>query len=193
MKKTPYKVSVAVRMYNAEQHISRCVTSLMLQSYQNIEYVFLDDCSTDETINIVESISRKFSDRAHHVRIVRHNRNLGRAISQNDVLRECSGDFVYVVDADDYIEHDTISTLVKEQILSGADIVSAGFYMNDYEIDPRFTNPLHKDREEMLISMLSQVWHHELCGRLIRRSLIENNHISTPPMLSCVKIGLWCR
>lgn len=171
--KDELKVSIAVPVYKVEQYIERCVISLMEQTYSNIEYVFLNDCTPDKSIDILKDVVSRYPQRLPFVKIVSHRENKGIAETRNDLVPLCTGDFVYFVDSDDYLEKDAIEALVEAQKQSGADMVVGQFVINENTIDSRFANPPLNTKEGMLHSMLSQVWHHELCNRLIRTRLFD--------------------
>lgn len=168
------KVSIAVPVYNVEQYVEKCVVSLMEQTYQNIEYVFYDDCSPDNSLDIIKEVIEKYPNRVSSVKICKHDVNKGIGATRNDLISVCKGDFLFFIDSDDYLEKDAINNLVSAQKIDDADIVTGQFVINDNERDERFVNPLFGTKEEMLFSMLSQVWHHELCNRLVRKSLFDN-------------------
>lgn len=172
--KDELKVSIAVPVYKVEQYIERCVASLMEQTYSNIEYVFLDDCTPDKSIEILKDVVSRYPQRLPFVKIVSHKENKGIAETRNDLVPLCTGDFVYFVDSDDYLEKDAIEALVEAQKQSGADMVVGQNVVNEDVVDRRFVNPILNTKEEMLHSMLSQVWHHELWNRLIRTSIFEH-------------------
>lgn len=167
-------MSIAVPIYNVEQYIERCVVSLMEQTYSEIEYVFLNDCTLDRSCAILREVIGRYPQRCSHVKIISHKHNKGIAVTRNDLITLCSGDFVYFVDSDDYLEKDAIEVLVSAQKQSNADMIVGQIVINDNKVDPHFVNPILNTKEEMLYSMLSQVWHHELCNRLIRRTLFDN-------------------
>lgn len=175
------KVSICVPVYGVEKYIEKCARSLFEQTYEDIEYVFIDDCSPDNSISLLEEILNDYPHRKGNVKVIRHIQNEGVAVARNTAIDSASGDFVYFVDGDDYIEKDTIACLIAEQIRTSADIVTARMVINENEIDSRFVEPIYDTKEEMLYGMLSNVWHHELCNRLIRRSLFINNNVRALP------------
>lgn len=175
------RVSICVPVYGVENYIDRCARSLLEQTYEDIEYVFVDDCSHDNSILLLKEIIDKYPSRKANVKIIGHAQNEGVAVARNTAIDSATGDFVYFVDGDDYIEKDIIACLIAEQIRTSADIVTARMVINENEIDSRFVEPIYDTKEEMLYGMLSNVWHHELCNRLIRRSLFIDNNIRAIP------------
>lgn len=175
------KVSICVPIYGVEEHIEKCVRSLFEQTYNDLEFVFVNDCTKDHSIEVLKEVLRDYPHRNSQVRIIEHQQNSGLAVSRATAIQSAVGDFVFCVDSDDYLELDAIACLVNEQKITSADIVTGRFYINDSDIDHRFVEPVYTDKEEMLTNLLSNVWHHELCNRLIRRSLFVNHQIHAIP------------
>lgn len=171
------RVSIAVPVYGVEKYIERCARSLFEQTYDNIEYLFVDDCSPDKSIEILEKVAENYPARKSCIRIIHNEVNKGLATTRNTAIANCSGEFIYNVDSDDYIEKETIQKLVEKQVETNADIVSAHMYINENEIDPNFVHPNYSSPNDMLLDILSQIFHHELCGRLIKKGLFNHSDI----------------
>ena len=178
------KVSICVPIYGAEKYIEKCARSLFEQTYEDIEYIFVDDCSPDCSMDILWRVAKEYPYRLSSVVIVKHSKNEGLAIARNTAISKATGDFVFNVDSDDYIEKDAIESLVHSENNTGADIVTGLFIINESSIDTRYIEPKYKDKDSMLLNMLSNVWHHELCNRLIRRSLFVDNQIKALPYVN---------
>lgn len=177
-------VSILVPVYGVEKYIERCARSLFEQTYENLEYIFVDDCSPDNSIAILGHVLDSFPHRLPQVRIIKHAQNEGLAAVRNTTINNATGDFVYFLDSDDYIETDTIAALVDLQRQTNADVVTGQKYVNNDEIDFHYIEPVYKNKDEMLMSILSNVWHHEITDRLILRSLFVNNCIEVTPHIN---------
>ncbi len=81
--KNKYKVSVIIPVYQAECYIERCVRSLFEQTMDDIQYVFVDDCTPDKSIEIISRLLLEFTDRNDDVVIVKHHQNMGQAAARN--------------------------------------------------------------------------------------------------------------
>ena len=174
-------VSILVPVYNVEKYVERCARSIFEQTYENLEYIFVDDCTPDNSIAILEQVLAEYPDRASVVRIIKHNQNEGIAITRNTAISNAKGDFVFFVDSDDYIEVDAIEVLVNLQQETNADIVTGRRYLNEDIIDSRYVEPFYNTKEGMLESILNNIWHHEIYNRLVRRSLFVENDIKAIP------------
>ena len=105
-----YLVSILVPVYKVEDYIERCARSLFEQTYSNLEFIFVDDCSPDDSVEILGRIMDDYPARKEAVRIIRHNHNRGSAASRNTALDNGSGEFVFAVDSDDWLELDGLLT-----------------------------------------------------------------------------------
>ncbi len=174
-----YKVSILVPVYRVEAYIERCARSLFEQSYANIEYVFVDDCSPDNSIEVLKCVMTQYPERADNVRILRHEKNRGLAAARNTALDNATGEFVCVVDSDDWLELDAIEVLVRKQVETNADIVTGNTHMHydDYVRD--LVEKKYPDKDQMLLQQLKDVWTMDtfIWGRIYRRSLYEDHHI----------------
>ena len=70
-------ISICVPVYNVAPYIEHCVRSLMEQTYNNLEYIFVDDCSADNSIELVRSIVNQYPERCAHIRIIQENTSFG--------------------------------------------------------------------------------------------------------------------
>lgn len=165
-------------VYGVEKYIERCARSLFEQTYQNIEYIFVDDCTQDKSIEILEKVIKDYPARIDDVKIIHNSTNKGLAKTRFIGIGNCTSDFLYNIDSDDYLEKEAIQLLVDKQLETGADIVSSHIYINENEIYENFIHPDYLSTKEMLVSLLSQISHHELCGRLIRKSLFFHSDIN---------------
>ena len=115
------KVSILVPVYGVEKFIERCARSLMEQTYQDIEYIFIDDCSPDNSIAILQSVIAEYPQRK--VSIIRHEKNKGLGGSRKTALMASTGDYILNIDSDDYLEKNAVSLLVEEAMKKKADVV----------------------------------------------------------------------
>lgn len=107
---------------------------MLNQSYENIEFLIIDDRGSDNSIDIVNDIVNQHV-RKNQVRFIRHDRNLGLGSVRNTSIKYANGDYLYFMDSDDEIPNNCISLLVKEMLTYNADFVvgSAQIYFNGTE------------------------------------------------------------
>lgn len=120
-------LSILVPVYGVERWIERCAVSLFEQDYENIEYIFVDDCTPDGSITILRDVVSRYPDRATQVRVLRHEKNRGLAAARNTAFDAATGEYIRIVDSDDFIPKNSCSLLVNAILSSGTDIVEGGY------------------------------------------------------------------
>lgn len=118
------KVSVVITAYNVEKYIEKAINSVLNQTYKNIEIVVVEDCSTDNTLKFIKGLQK--SDLAFPINLVQHKENVGAGLSRRDGIKASTGDFIMLLDADDWLNKDYIEHLVDKQKETDADIVGGG-------------------------------------------------------------------
>ena len=118
------KYSVIVPVYNVEKYINECLSSLINQTYKNIEIVVINDGSSDNSLSLIEEYSR-IDDR---IRVI-DQKNMGLGYTRNVGIDNAVGDYILFVDSDDYISLNTCEEI--EAVLSynnEVDIIVLGRY-----------------------------------------------------------------
>lgn len=121
------KVSVLVPIYNVEKYIGKCLDSIFCQTYTNIEYIFADDCSVDNSLEVLKSKLLEYNIPSEKYKIINHSDNKGIAQTRIDLLAKAHGDYIQFVDSDDWIEQNMIETMVKATDKGKIDIVGCDF------------------------------------------------------------------
>lgn len=172
-------VSIVIPVYKVEYLIERCVRSLFEQSYNDIEYIFVDDKGGDKSIDIVKDLLLEYPSRNNQVKIISHQSNLGSAAARSTGLKASTGDYVIHVDSDDYVDKDYIKKLAEKAIDTGADIVVCDMvflYRNGKSKLVKSNGSELLSKDEWLSLILSGKEHASLCNKLVRRTIfIENN------------------
>ena len=106
---TDIKVSICVPVYGAEKFMEKCARSLFEQTYHNIEYVFVNDCTPDRSIEVIRQVLLDYPQRQASVKIVEHEHNRGLSASRHTAVLHATGDYFLHFDDDDYMETDAIS------------------------------------------------------------------------------------
>lgn len=112
------KISILVPVYNVQAYMEFCAHSLFSQDYSEVEYIFVDDCSPDKSIMILQQVLDKYPSKKNNVRILHHEKNLGLAAARNTALEICTGDYFMCVDSDDALSPGALlrlGTLLTEQ------------------------------------------------------------------------------
>lgn len=171
------KISIIVPVYNVEHELSRCVDSILNQSYTNIEVILVDDGSTDRCPSICDAFVMK--DR--RVRVI-HKPNGGLSSARNAGLREASGEWILYVDSDDYILNDSCERLIAVGSKYDCDIVSADAIREfnggrEYMVHGSLADgKCYPSRDFIIKTVKPCEWYAPAWLNLYKRSfLIENN------------------
>jgi len=143
----------------------------------NLEYVFVDDCTPDGSLAILNRVLEDYPNRKAAVRIIHHEKNRGVAAARNTTFDNAKGDFITMVDADDWLELNAVELLVEKQKETGADLVSGWIRMYCKDHEEEIREPIFETKDEAIMLRLVDGWNNLLTSRLIRRSIIEDNHI----------------
>lgn len=167
-----YKVTVAIPVYGVESYIEKCAVSLFEQTYSNLEFLFINDCTPDNSCGVIEKVLDKYPNRFDQVRIIKQPERKGCPAARNLAVRLATGEFLFHVDADDYIEKDAVTSLVSEQLLTNADLVVAN-YVIETEGERGVVKycDISKTREEIVKDCLDDKSSQSVWGILIRRQL----------------------
>lgn len=173
------KVSIIIPVYNVEEYLDACLNSVINQTYKKLEIIVVNDGSTDNSGKKCELYKEQDS------RItVYHKENGGLSDARNFGLEHCTGDYIFFLDSDDFLDINLIENLVRVAISDNADII-----VNDaidyYEGDP-INNYKIKCKSECLNSveavkrtLMMNGIRHMAWGKLYRRYLWENRRFTT--------------
>ena len=116
------KVSVVIPVYNVEKYLRRCLDSLVNQTYKNLEFICVNDGSTDNSLEILKEYAAKDSRF-----IIINQKNQGVALARNNGLNVASGDYLSFVDPDDWVGLNYYEEVVKEFIATNCDVVQLDY------------------------------------------------------------------
>ena len=174
--KTHPLVSVLVPVYGVEKYIERFVRSIFEQTYENLEIIFVNDCTPDASIDVLRRVLKEYPSRISQTRIIDHNVNKGLAAARKTALMASTGYYIQNYDSDDYVEKDMIEKMV--QSAQDADITICDYsiiYDNGISKKINVNPPI--DNIVCIQKLLSGDVHASVCNKLIRRSLYINNNI----------------
>jgi len=106
------RISILVTLYNKAQYIERCLQSISSQDYTDFECVIIDDCSTDNSLEICENFITNYRGNITF-RIIHFEKNRGVSVARNVGIEEAKGDYYYFMDSDDEITNDCVSSFIE--------------------------------------------------------------------------------
>jgi len=104
------KISVILPVFNPGSGIKKCLNSLRNQTLKDVEYLFIDDCGTDQSMSIIEKIATEDK----RIRIIRNQHNIGAGNSRNVGIENARGEYLSFIDPDDYIAEDFLELLYNK-------------------------------------------------------------------------------
>lgn len=125
------RISVIVAVYNVEKYLSKCIESILNQTYKNLEIILIDDGSSDKSGDICDSYAKQDS----RIKVI-HRENKGIAYTRNEGLDTAKGDYITFVDSDDYIHPQMYELMMRKLREQNADVVAC-----DYLELPENENP----------------------------------------------------
>ncbi len=164
-------VSICVPVYNVAPYIERCVRSIMEQTYDNLEYIFVDDSSTDNSIELLKQFIAQYPHRKNSIHIFTNDTNHGLAYTRRISIEKATGEYIACVDSDDYVELDMVQCLVDKALETKADIVVAGYYYETNTIDIIEPYPCDNETDYIYITLAGLI--HHICSKLFRRTLFS--------------------
>jgi len=166
------KVSVIVPIYGVERYIGRCAESLFNQTYSNIEYIFVDDATKDNSIGALESVISHYPNRKDQCLILHHENNKGLSGARNTGVERFTGDYLLHVDGDDYLEENAVEQLVKFVESNPSDIVVFDSYsvFQDRKVVrcTPYNNKVSLLRDTILKNIPPSIWNKMYSSRLYR-------------------------
>lgn len=103
------KISILVAVYNTETYLRECLDSLVSQTYKNLQIICIDDASTDGSLAILDEYAKRDS----RILVLRNSVNSGQSRTRNHGLKYADGDFITMVDSDDFVATDTFENIIK--------------------------------------------------------------------------------
>lgn len=127
-------LSIIVPIYKAEQYIEKCIVSLMEQTMrEGIEFIFINDCTPDKSMDILYDVIRKYPERMHQIRIIENDKNKGVSLTRKIGVDIARGDYIGWCDSDDWVELDMYESLFRATQNGKIDIVVCSFYNEQRE------------------------------------------------------------
>lgn len=174
------KVSVIVPIYNVSRFIERCTDSLMKQTLDEVEYIFVNDASPDNSMMLLRNVLKRYPNRASQIKIVEHELNKGLPAARNTGLAVATGEYIFHCDSDDFVEHDMLEMLYDAAKEKETDFVWCDWFLSydnneRYMKQPSFDTPLGALKAMLDGTMKYNVW-----NKLVKRNLYVENDILFP-------------
>ncbi len=150
-------VSVIIPIYNVERYIERCARSLFGQTLKDIEYVFVNDCTPDASMDILMNILKEFPERKEQVIVINHPRNLGAAAAREHGIAAATGEYIIHCDSDDWIDLDMYRAMYDKAKAEDLDMVTCDWIETDCKTEVVTTQSLPcSNKAEMLRGLFNR-------------------------------------
>lgn len=176
------KVSVIVPVYNVEKYIEKCLISLFEQTLNDIEYIFVNDCTPDKSMQILDDVLKSYPHRQQQVKIINHKQNLGQARARTSGMKSMTGEYMIHCDPDDWIELDMYETLYNLVTKNNIDIAICNWVL---ETDHARINQDANFGRTPKESLIKCQYNPQLWNKLIKTNLINENSIYPYPGINC--------
>ncbi len=166
-------VSVVVPVHNSQSTIRECIGNLVGQTLNNIEIIFVDDCSTDESPEILKRCLESYPDK---VKVITLLENRGPGGARNEGIKAAAGQYIGFADSDDIVDVTMYEKLYRHAVTNGYDIVDAGYYKEETDENILYTSDEctgtldEKKRSELIFGGGGYLW-----SRIFRSGLIKDN------------------
>lgn len=171
------KISVIITVYNLENRLAPLLESLEAQTFQDFEAVFIDDASSDESINILKNFATK--QHMFSIQIITNPTNLGRAVSRNKGRDLSHGRFVCFLDGDDIIDKNYLEKLYSAIDTDDTEITICGYKTLEIATgkEELFPMVVNKTQNEIFVAILLSKLHIQHCCILFRKNFLEKTGI----------------
>lgn len=166
-------ISIIVPIYNAEKYLNKCIKSLINQSKEELEFILVNDGSTDSSEEIIKTYKDK---RIKYFK----NKNQGIGKTRNFGIEKATGKYIMFLDSDDYLREDACQILYDKAETEKLDLVICDFYRveekNDFQekiIIPEFKNTTLKENKNLLLDVNLAPWNKLYKARLLKKNKIK--------------------
>lgn len=169
------KVSIIVPVYGVEKYIERCARSLFEQTLDDIEYLFIDDCTPDKSVEILKRVLEEYPHRKSQVVIHRMEQNSGQAKVREWGMRNARGEYVIHCDSDDWVDVHMYEEMYNKAIEEDADVVVCDYVLTNGKSVIKTINACHaKSAKQLIENCLFQRDPWSLCNKLFNRKVYYN-------------------
>lgn len=174
-------VSIVIPIFKVRNFIARCACSLFEQTLKDVEYIFVDDASPDDSIEILKSCTERYTERKSQIKILTHEQNKGLPAARNTGLTAATGEYVFHCDSDDFVEPTMLEEMYEAAKAKDADMVYCDFYLSFEKNERYMSNPNYETAEDMFkLGLLGGNMKYNVWNKLVRRSLYSDNDIWFP-------------
>lgn len=171
------KVSVIVPVYGVEKYIERCARSLFEQTLDDIEFIFVNDCTKDNSISVLEKVIFDYPLRRKQVKILHHEHNKGLSFARQTGVQNATGDYIGHCDSDDWVDKEMYERMYEEAQKGNYDYIKCGHKKTDgnkYEEIKHVWAPVQTiTRKDVIRYLLQMKGWNSIWDTLARKNIYE--------------------
>lgn len=176
MNNNQIKISLIVPIYGVEKYIERCSLSLFNQTYENIEYVFVNDCSLDNSIKILTTVIARYPNKKESIKLISHDKNRGLAAARKTGVMHATGDYLMHVDSDDWLELNAVEELVEIIKKQEPDIINFGYFA-EYGKKTVKIPCNDNSKDDLIIKILTNKNHSSIWSKIYKTDFYTSSNI----------------
>lgn len=182
-------VSIVIPVYGVEKFIEQCARSLFEQTYDNIQYIFVNDCTKDNSIILLKEIIELYPNRKSQVLIVEKEKNEGLSLARKTGMQYVKGEYVMLLDSDDWVETTMVEQMLNAIVAEKTDVVYCDYFRNSDTQTPinciELSNTKEYIKNMFLLRAPAQTW-----NKIYRTELFDDVEFPVKSMHEDLYINL---
>ena len=172
-------ISIIIPIFNSGKYIYNCLNSIAKQTYSDYELILVNDCSTDNSLQILEAFQRQHPQL--NVSIISLDKNQGQSFARNIGIQNSIGEYILFIDSDDSVSADCLELMINKMEVGHFDMVIGENIIRkdsqDKYISVGFLNDEVYGNKEILNLFLNGQWYNPVWNKLIKKDIITHNNL----------------
>lgn len=164
-------ISIIIPIYNTETYLETCLQAAFEQTYSRLEFVFVNDCTPDQSMSLLDQVMGRYPHLKDSIKIVHHPTNQGLIRTRCTGAQAASGDYLLFIDSDDYLEKDAAAVLAQRAVETEADLIVFDFWIQFKHKAYPHPHRIGPDAQSYIRSMIRRECSPTMYSKLIRRTL----------------------
>lgn len=177
-------ISVIIPVFNTEEYISNCIKSIIGQTLKNIEILCVNDCSTDNSLEILQ----KFAKKDNRIKIIDLKENKGVSNARNTGIDLAQGEYIYLIDSDDWIDENYLEEMLKKIKETKSNVIINANFVKEYDNQNKKAYSkfsfLTKDFEKLSSKIIQKFFPPVIWTRLYKTEYLKKYNFKFP-MIKC--------
>lgn len=169
------KLSIIIPVYNVEKYIEKCITSLINQTIKEIEFIFVNDGTPDNSINII----KKYQKNDKRIKLI-NKENGGQASARNLGLKYAKGEYIAFLDSDDYVKEEMYEKMYNKAKQNDLDIVICNYFLTYKDKIEEMKNDITNKKEKTILPKEYILLTPSPWNKIIKKSYLEKINFTFP-------------